>query len=120
MSFHGFLSVLLVTAGPVSALAQDDPAAIRAGRNLATSKCCACHLVSPNKSLPPPVMGPGIPSFEEIASRPGITTEYLIQRMKTAVWHDAALPPTLLPMSNLSDREKEQVAIYILSLRKQD
>jgi mono/diheme cytochrome c family protein len=104
---------------PAQAQAQQDAAAIRAGRNLATSTCFACHVVSPNQALSP-VLGPGIPSFQQIADRPDITAESLMQRMKTATWHDDALPPTLLPMSHLSDKERSEVATYILSLRTQN
>jgi mono/diheme cytochrome c family protein len=110
-------SLLLALVG--SASAQDDQAGaptIRAGRNIAMTKCIACHVVSPNQAFPP-VLGPGIPSFLEIASRPDVTTMSLSQSMKTARWHDYALPSTLLPMSRLSDKERNQVVAFILSLR---
>ncbi len=107
-------TVFLIT---VPAFAQQDAGAIRAGRNLATSTCFACHVVSPTQAAAP-VLGPGIPSFLDIANRPDMTAEWLTQRMKTATWHDAALPPTRLPMSHLSDKERSEVAAYILSLRE--
>jgi mono/diheme cytochrome c family protein len=112
--------LLLVALGSAGSVAEDQPAssAIRAGRNIAMTKCIACHLVSPNQTLPP-VLGPGIPSFLEIANRPDSTATSLSQSMKTARWHDYALPTTLLPMSRLSDKEREQVAVFILSLRRQ-
>lgn len=97
---------------------QNDAAAIRAGRNLATSVCFACHVVSPGQSVAP-VLGSGIPGFKEIANRPGITADMLAETMKSARWHDPALAPRLLPMSHLSDNERYQVAAYILSLRDQ-
>ena len=80
------------------------------------TKCIACHLVSPNQTLPP-VLGPGIPSFVEIANRQDSAAASLSQSMKTARWHDYALPSTLLPMSRLSEKEREQVVAFILSLR---
>ena len=113
----GFAVILLIGPAVTAAAEEPDPAAIRAGHNLATSVCFACHVISPDQPMPP-VMGPGIPSFEEIANRPGVTAEWLTQRMKTATWHDPTLPPTKLPMSKLSDKEQSQVAAYILSLRK--
>src|SRR5579863_5001685 len=95
--------VAILAAIPAPSLAQQETAAIRAGRNLATSTCFACHVVSPIQPSPP-VMGPGIPSFMEIANRREMSAEWLMQRMKTATWHDNALPATLLPMSYLSDQ----------------
>jgi hypothetical protein len=107
--------VAVSVAAPV--FAQDDAAVIRAGRNLATSKCFACHDISPVQA-PPRIPSPGIPSFQEIANRPDITTEWLIERMGAATWHIPALPPTRLPMSQLSEREKSEAAAFILSLRE--
>lgn len=100
-----------------AAYAQNPPnaAAVRAGHNLATSVCFACHVVSPNTTAP--VIGPGVPTFQEIANRRGITADILAEKMKSARWHDPALAPTLLPMSRISDAERLQVAAYILSLR---
>ena len=111
------ISLLIVLGGFASAEEkQPGTPEIRAGRNIAMTKCIACHFVSPNQTLPP-VLGPGIPSFLEIANRPDATATSLNQSMKTARWHDYALPSTLLPMSRLSDKEREQVVAFILSLR---
>ena len=111
---------LICAAGASSAVAQSpaDEAAIRAGRNLAVTSCVACHVVSPNQALKP-VLGPGIPSFEEIANRPDSTVDSLTAAMKVARWHDPGMTPTLRQMSRISDRERAQVAQYILSLRAQ-
>ena len=88
----------------------------RAGKNIAVTMCVACHVVSRDQTIKP-VLGPGIPSFEEIANRPGSTIESLSSAMKVARWHDPAMAATLLPMSQLSEAQKRQVASYILSLR---
>lgn len=110
--------MILLAASVVTAGAKEpDAAAIRAGHNLATSVCFACHVISPDQVMKP-VMGPGIPSFQDIANRPEVTAEALVRSMKSAVWHDPALPAQKLPMSHLSDKERSQVAEYILSLRK--
>ena len=117
MPRFALISLLIVLGSFASAEEkQSGTPAIRAGRNIAMTKCIACHLVSPNQTLPP-VLGPGIPSFIEIADRPDSTATSLSQSMKTARWHDYALPSTLLPMSRLSDKEREQVVAFILSLR---
>lgn len=114
---QGLTALVFAATASAHAEEQADPAAIRAGRNLATSICFTCHAV-PSPQVPRPIMGPGIPSFQDIANRPEVTTESLIERMKTATWHDDALPAARLPMSHLSDRERAEVATYILSLRR--
>ncbi len=112
----GFAAIFLIGPAVTAAAEQPDASTIRAGHNLATSVCFACHVISPDQPMSP-VLGPGIPSFQEIANRPGVTAEALVQSMKTAVWHDRALPAQRLPMSHLSDKERSQVADYILSLK---
>jgi len=89
---------------------------IRAGHMVAVTACIACHVVSHDQTIEP-VLGPGIPSFEEIANRPNTTIESLKSSMKVARWHDPGMAATLLPMSRISDAERAQVAAYILSLR---
>jgi mono/diheme cytochrome c family protein len=116
-----FPVVLLATlcaacVSAASAQAASDERAIRAGRNVALTTCIACHVVSRDQAIKP-VLGPGIPSFEEIANRPESTVDSLREAMKVARWHDPGLAATLLPMSRISDAEKTQVASYILSLR---
>jgi cytochrome c553 len=78
--------------------------------------CIACHVVSRDQTLQP-VLGPAIPSFEEIANRPETTMNSLQAGMKTARWHDPNMTARLLPMSHLSDERRAHVAAYILSLR---
>jgi hypothetical protein len=65
-------AIFLFLVTGVVAEEQQNAVAIRAGRNLATSVCC--HAASPNQALAP-VMGPSIPSFQDIANRPGVTAE---------------------------------------------
>ena len=93
-----------------------EASSIRAGHTVAVTTCIACHVVSRDQSLQP-VLGPGIPSFEEIANRERTTIESLQAAMKVARWHDPGMAATLLPMSRISDAERAQVAAYILSLR---
>jgi mono/diheme cytochrome c family protein len=104
-------------AASASAQPASDQGAIRAGKNIALTTCIACHVVSRDQTIEP-VLGPGIPSFEEIANRSDSTVDSLRAAMKVARWHDPAIAATLLPMSRISDAEKTQVASYILSLRK--
>lgn len=114
-----FLPAALAAAGAAAAPAavQSEEAALRAGRNIAVTTCIACHVVTDDQTLKP-VLGPGIPSFREIAARPGATAEGLEASMKDKRWHDPGMTRTLLPMSRISDRERAQVAAYIMSLKK--
>jgi mono/diheme cytochrome c family protein len=105
-------------AGVRAQATADAEADIRAGHNLAAGNCIACHVVSSGQTIQP-VLGPGIPSFQDIANRPGIDAETLQTAMKNARWHEPGMAATLLPMSRLSDKERAQVASYIMSLRNQ-
>ena len=109
---------LLTALSGAGAEGTPDQAAVRAGHNIAVGNCVACHIVSPGQTVKP-VLGPGIPSFQDIANRPDTTAETLQAAMKTARWHEPGMAATLLPMSRLSDKERTQVALYILSLRSQ-
>ena len=109
------LGVSAAFAAPVPG--QSEEATLRAGRNIASTSCVACHVVSETQTVKP-VLGPGIPSFQEIAARPGVSAEALDASMKEKRWHDPGMARTLLPMSRLSDRERAQVVAYILSLKK--
>jgi mono/diheme cytochrome c family protein len=109
-------SAFLLFCG-TDAFAASDEAAIRAGHDLAIGNCIACHEVAPGQTVKP-VLGPGIPSFETIANRPGASAESLQESMKSARWHGPSMAATLLPMSRLSDKQRAQVAAYILTLRK--
>jgi mono/diheme cytochrome c family protein len=109
------VAICLFNAG-AGAQSRSEDRATSAGHSIAVTTCISCHVVSPDQSLKP-VLGPGIPSFEEIANRPNTTTESLTATMKMPGWHDPGITATLLPMTPLSDNEKVQVATYITSLR---
>ena len=111
-----FAAVSAVGATSAGAQAPSEEAAIRAGRTIAVTACIACHAVSRDQAVKP-VLGPGIPSFDEIANRPDTTVDSLRAAMKVARWHNPAMAAALLPMSRISDAERAQVASYILSLR---
>ena len=111
-----FAAAIWLLGAVAAAQSGPDDNAIRAGHTIAVTTCISCHIVSPNQSLKP-VLGPGIPSFAEIANRPGTTVESLTAAMKVARWHDPGMASTLLPMSHISDRGRAQVAAYIMSLR---
>jgi mono/diheme cytochrome c family protein len=111
-----FTIVVCGLAASAKAQSRPDESTIRAGHSIAVTTCISCHIVSPDQSITP-VLGPGIPSFAEIANRPDATADTLAAAMKVARWHDPAMSPNLLPMGRISDRQRTQVAAYILSLR---
>jgi mono/diheme cytochrome c family protein len=77
------------------------------GRALAQELCTGCHLVGPEDKGPVP---DGIPSFVEIAGRPGTDAD----RLQIALLRP---PHSLMPSPPLDTRETQDVAAYILSLR---
>jgi mono/diheme cytochrome c family protein len=109
-------AVCLFGANEVVGQTPSEASAIRAGQMIAVTSCISCHVVSRDQTLQP-VLGPGIPSFEEIANRPDATADSLQAAMKVARWHDPGMAATLLPMSRISDVGRAQVAAYIMSLR---
>ena len=98
---------------------QSDEVAIRGGRTVANTICVACHIVSPRQTIKPLYTEP-LPSFEEIANRPGTTAESLHAFIDNAHWKDYALPRRPMPMAMLSDRDKARVIAFILSLKKEE
>ena len=90
-------AVLMAALSQADAQTPPNEAAIRAGGYVAVTMCIACHIVSPNQSVKP-VLGPGIPSFAEIANRRDVTVDGLRASMKIARWHDPGIAATLLPM----------------------
>ena len=109
-------AAICISGAGAAAQTSSNDNAVRAGHTIAVTTCISCHVVSPNQSIKP-VLGPGIPSFAEIANRPGTTIESLTAAMKVARWHDPGMTATLLPMSHISDQGRAQVAAYIISLR---
>lgn len=116
LSYGLVAAVFFLGVSHAAARSPAEASAIRAGHTVAVTTCIACHVVSRDQSLQP-VLGPGIPSFEEIANRENTTVESLQAAMKVARWHDPGMTARLLPMSRISDAERAQVAAYILSLR---
>ena len=116
LSYCFAVAIFLFGMSHAVARSPSEASAIRAGHTVAVTTCIACHVVSRDQSLQP-VLGPGIPSFEEIGNRENTTIESLQAAMKVARWHDPGMTARLLPMSRISEVERAQVAAYILSLR---
>jgi mono/diheme cytochrome c family protein len=95
---------VLLAAGP--ATGQDVTGDFAAGRVLARDLCSSCHLTAPDQSGPVP---DGVPSFMAIAARPEIAGERLLDTMLSPPHPDMPVPP-------LDQRQRRDVAAYILSL----
>jgi mono/diheme cytochrome c family protein len=100
-----FLGVALMLGGCVAAERStlDDPRVAR-GQAVTQEWCATCH------GIERPVPGAGAPSFAAIAGRPGRDEAYLA----------AFLREDHFPMTTyrLFEHEKEEVAAFILSLRR--
>ena len=98
----GATSILLAA---VPALAQ--PVDTANGLDLAQRLCSACHLVSAKPQGPVP---DGVPSFMAIAAKPGMDAAR-IEATLIQPKHPA------MPTPPLDNRQRRDVAGYILSLR---
>lgn len=103
-------AVIVANACAFSADAQDLGAIadVRAGRELAITTCSECHVVVPRRWTPRPVGGP--PDFVDIAATPGMTATTLFVFLHT--------PHPTMPDLVLSDRDSNDAAAYILSLKR--
>ncbi len=100
------LSLALSIAAAPAAWAQQptgDPA-----RGLAVAKkvCVSCHAIEPGDQT----RQADVPSFQEIANRPGRTSEVIVGAMSA--------PHPVMPGAPLTLREMRDVAAYILAFRK--
>jgi mono/diheme cytochrome c family protein len=95
---------------------QPDSSQIRAGYDIAVTTCVACHVASPDQSIQP-IDGGRVPSFQEIAKRPSVTLDSVTDLPKACNRSAALYVPHCSPFDRISDREWQQVAAYILSLR---
>jgi mono/diheme cytochrome c family protein len=106
------VSVLSTEAWSQQAGVADD---IQQGHRWANVICAICHVATPDQGIEP-VLHPAGPSFESIAQRPGITAEWI--RTFLATTHHDAGNAKGMPNPMLLDFQMEQVAAYIMSLRK--
>jgi len=95
------LAVGLLAAGPVT----NKPNPAR-GKQLAERLCVNCHLVS---SAQQQRASADVPSFREIANKPGQTAGGLVARI--------ILPKHPMPQIPLEKSELTDLAAYIMSLR---
>lgn len=111
-------AIVATAASTLAAQERSNAASIRAGRGIATATCVACHVVSPDQTLKPIYAGLA-PNFDDIANRPATSKDSLLAFLNSSHWSDPALLVKPAPMRLISDREKSDVAAFILSLRRQ-
>ena len=110
------LSLLMLTTSV--AAAESEERSIRAGFTIAAERCASCHVASPHQTLMP--LTPDAPKFEDIANRRGTSKESLIRFLGSAHgFGPSSESPPALALNVLADREKSDLASYILSLRNQ-
>jgi cytochrome c2 len=99
------------------AQAQTGPqrAELARGEHVARLICATCHVVAKDQEFPPMINQP-VPSFLDIANRPGVSAESL-QHFITATHWDPDKIPMSMPNPMLTKEQSRAVARYILSLR---
>jgi mono/diheme cytochrome c family protein len=98
----GWIAGLLAVA-PLAAMAQD----VEHGALVAKRWCSNCHIV---ERSPSEGRADGLPSFVDIANRPG-TSQQSLRALMTAE-HER------MPNFSLTTAEEHDLAAYILTLRK--
>lgn len=101
----------------VGAAQAQDAGSIAAGRRVALEVCSTCHLVSPDQPFPP-MLNQHVPSFAEIANRPGTSPKSLQSFIASTHWDENRIPMTMPNMMLTADQRRDVVR-YILSLRRQ-
>jgi mono/diheme cytochrome c family protein len=88
---------------------------VRAGHRLAIMVCGNCHVAAPDQPESP-ILRPPAESFASIAQRETVTVDWVENYLKTT--HRGLDRPKGMPNPQLLDFQAKQVAIYLLSLRK--
>ena len=88
---------------------------VQKGRDLAVRVCGYCHVAARDQPFKPILKQPA-PSFESIAQRKTVSADWITAFLATT--HRGLDRPKSMPSPQLLDRQRKQVAAYILSLRK--
>jgi len=109
MKVHiGFAIFAFLTLAAAAAEAQPKSNSIDAGHQIATRWCSHCHLVGPEQMR----ATDAVPTFAAIANKPTTTASSLRAFLQAPHW------ASRMPDLHLSRTEINNVAAYILSLRK--
>jgi cytochrome c1 len=106
------LCIVFGAASAQQASVTDDA---RKGHELAIVICSNCHVAADDQPFAP-ILRPPAPSFESIAQRANITTDYVRTFLTTT--HRSISKPEAMPNPQLIESHVEQVTAYLLSLRK--
>jgi len=110
------LPVITIAGSLAWGQAPSDPREdVHKGRRLAFMLCIECHVVSPQQPYAPR-LDPPAPSFQSIASRGGTNAASLRAFLTTT--YQGMDRPKGMPHPGLADFQIEQIAAYLLSLRK--
>jgi len=82
----------------------------KSGHEIAKKLCTACHIV--DSTAANATVSADVPSFKDIANKPGQTTEAIAGRI--------VIPHPPMPTIQLTRQEIGDVAAYIVSLRDAD
>ena len=118
--------ILLLSLIAAPALAQTN---LADGEALAHSACGACHVTNPAQKEPPPVRAilhprPAgntelrIPTFAEIAARPGMNAQSLHRFIESTHWEKNTVPASAMPQPPVSRDQEAKIIAYLLSLKK--
>jgi mono/diheme cytochrome c family protein len=99
-------SMIMILVTGVGAAAERDEVA--KGRQLAYALCAQCHLNEGQGEKEGPM---GVPGFVAVANRPKQTFGGIVRWLK-------AVPP-MMPDHRLTQDEMDQLAAFIMSLRKE-
>lgn len=100
-------TVFALTAFSAQAQSPGGAGDVSAGREFAIANCSECHLVVQRRRAKRPASAP--PDFADIAATPGMTRAALFVFLHT--------PHPTMPNLVLSDRNSNDIAAYILSLK---
>ncbi len=111
----GILGLLWAVALPIAASAQDDIQAfdVVQGQRLAVLICANCHVVPNQRGVP--LLRPPASSFEEIAQRSYITSDWIRNFLRTT--HRDELSPSGMPDPMLIDQHINQITAYLMSIK---
>ena len=105
---------LLVWICSLAAIVPACAASIRSGAQIADDVCTTCHMVRPDQEVTP-LYGTDLPSFTELANRPGMTVTGVLALLKRE--HSTKPSPQGMPFVGLTEEEMREVSRYLVSLK---
>jgi mono/diheme cytochrome c family protein len=99
------LGMVFVLTGAATASSAADATQ---GLALARSLCSSCHIVGPGEA--PSVVNADIPSFMAVAAKEGQTKDRIMANVLN--------PHPVMPQVQLTNRELDAIATYIMSLKE--